>query len=592
MSRVPITSIVWVALCVASAPACAAPEPPDATVFLDFDEAEGKAVRLHYGAKRVSGKFGAAILFTSPLQYAEVDFSRRLDEAKAATVGGWFLPKRAGEQTMLFRGAPQAGNNGERLFPPRDDWVNFLLGTDAHGFFLGAVHGNGRMPFPLVTLNDVPINSWSQLVVVKDEKGFQKFYRNGRLVHSDVQSAHAPAVRAFRDAIDGEPLRLAMPLGGMIGEAWVVGRELTAEEVAADFAAKREKYHPALPTEPVTLREVDAHPAAWLWKEPPTKENWARHRERILGGVETVLGRAPGEKVALDPQTLGEEDCGRYVRRKVSIAVQPGERMPAYLLIPKGLRGRVPAVVCFYGTTGGAGKETTVGLSGGKPGSPPEKNRDYAVWMAEAGYVAFAADYLRDGERVKPGRRPYDTADFYEQFPEWSVHGKDAWDTSRAVDYLQTLEFVDADRIGMIGHSYGGHSTIFTAALDPRIKVAVANGPVSDFLHHGMHWAVPKGGGASQSLPAMRPFVLDPTVPAPVTFYEFTSLVAPRPLLVGQAVGERRPMEEENHAAVKQVYAAVGAAEKVKYVWYPGDHDFPPAMREAAVEWFRKWLGS
>jgi hypothetical protein len=75
-----------------------------------------------------------------------------------------------------------------------------------------------------------------------------------------------------------------------------------------------------------------------------------------------------------------------------------------------------------------------------------------------------------------------------------------------------------------------------------------------------------------------------------VTFYEFTSLIAPRPLLVGQAVGERRPMEEENHAAVKQVYEALGAGEKVSYVWTPGDHDFPPAMRDPAVKWFRTYL--
>jgi dienelactone hydrolase len=565
--------------------------PPDTVLFLDFDEAEAAHLRLHNGATRVMGKFGAAIEFADALQYVEVDFARRLDGVKAATVGAWVMPKRAGEQAFVFRGAPRVGQNGERMFPPREDWVSFLLGTDQHGFFLGTVHGNGRMPFPLVTLNDVPINSWSQLVVVKDEKGFQKFYRNGTLVHSDEHSAHAPVVRPFRHTADGEPLRLAIPLGGMIGEAWVVGRELTADEVRADFEAKRAKYHPALPAGPVKLREMDAHPAAWLWKDAPTNDNWPRQRERILAGVEKVFGKPPKEKVPLDPQTLGEEDCGRYVRRKVSIQVQPGDRMPAYVLIPRNLRGRVPAVVCFYGTTSGAGKDTTVGLSGGQPGSPPEKNRDSAVWMAEAGYVAFAGDYLRDGERVKPGRRPYDTTDFYQRFPDWSIHGKDAWDTSRAIDYLQTLDFVDAERIGMIGHSYGGHSTIFTAALEPRIKAAVANGPVSDFLHHGMHWAVPKGGGASQSLPAMRPYVLDPTIPPPVTFYEFTSLVAPRPLLVGQAVGERRPMEEENHAAVKQVYTALGVPDNVKYTWYPGDHDFPPPMREAAVAWFKEWLG-
>jgi hypothetical protein len=260
-------------------------------------------------------------------------------------------------------------------------------------------------------------------------------------------------------------------------------------------------------------------------------------------------------------------------------------------LIPKALGdNRVPAIICFYGTTSGAGKDVTVGLSGRAPATPPVRNLSFAIDMAEAGFVALAPDYLRDGERIKPGRRPYDTTDFYNEFPDWSIHGKDVWDTMRAIDYLETLDVVDPDKIGMTGHSYGGHNTIFAAALDPRIKVAVANGPVSDFLHHGMHWAVPKGGGASQSLPAMRPYVLDHTLPIPVTFYEFTSLIAPRPLLVGQAVGERRPMEEENHAAVRQVYSALGHSDRVRYLWYAGDHDYPPPMRKAAVAWFQRWF--
>jgi predicted acyl esterase len=202
----------------------------------------------------------------------------------------------------------------------------------------------------------------------------------------------------------------------------------------------------------------------------------------------------------------------------------------------------------------------------------------------------LAPDYLRDGERIHPGDRPYDTTRFYEQFPDWSIHGKDIWDTMRAIDYLQTLQFVDASRIGMIGHSYGGHSTIFAAALEPRIKAAVANGPVSAFREHGMHWAVPRGGTSSQSLPALREYLLDPDRPLPVTFAEWTALIAPRPLWVGQAAGERRPREEQNHAYVAHVYQAHGAGDRVNYVWYAGDHDFPPEARAAAVAWFQRWL--
>ena len=74
------------------------------------------------------------------------------------------------------------------------------------------------------------------------------------------------------------------------------------------------------------------------------------------------------------------------------MSMQEKDRMPAYLLVPKKLEGRVPAIVCFYGTTSGAGKETTVGLSGARPGSPPERNRAFAIDMVEAGFVALAAD--------------------------------------------------------------------------------------------------------------------------------------------------------------------------------------------------------
>jgi len=100
---------------------------------------------------------------------------------------------------------------------------------------------------------------------------------------------------------------------------------------------------------------------------------------------------------------------------------------------------------------------------------------------------------------------------------------------------------------------------------------------------------VPPGGRNSQSLPAMRPYCL--TTPYhSITFYEVTALIAPRPLLVGEAAGERRPMEEENCAAVGDVYRALGYAGRVRYHWYAGDHDYPPEAQQAAVEWFRHWF--
>ncbi len=104
--------------------------------------------------------------------------------------------------------------------------------------------------------------------------------------------------------------------------------------------------------------------------------------------------------------------------------------------------------------------------------------------------------------------------------------------------------------------------------------------------------AVTIGGSDSQSMPALRPYVLDHTLPLPVTFCEFTALIAPRPFLCGQAVGERRPMEEENYPAAKQVYDVLGCPERVRYPWYAGDYDYPPAAQKAAVEWFPRWFAA
>src|SRR5438105_3524540 len=120
--------------------AAAAPQAP--VLLLDFSRAHPGEVRLVNGARRVEETSGGALEFTHHLQYAEAAFSRKLDGTKALTVGGWFFPRRSGEQYFLFRGLPEVGSLGERMFRRNDRCVNFVLGTDQHGFLLGTINGN------------------------------------------------------------------------------------------------------------------------------------------------------------------------------------------------------------------------------------------------------------------------------------------------------------------------------------------------------------------------------------------------------------------------------------------------------------------
>ena len=230
-----------------------------------------------------------------------------LDGIEALSVGVWVRPLRRGEHHFLWRGEVQTAPSGDRLFKPREDLVTFLLGTDERGFFMGAVHGNGRMPFPFVTLNEVPTHAWSRLVAVKDVRGFQHFYMNGALAWSDVEAAAGGVIRPFKDA--GGPARTH----GEVDDVLILPRALTAEEVRADYERDRRG---STPGTSIALREMNAHPAPGLWARP-------FDRERIRGEMLKLFGAPPAGKVPLEPREDAETDGGRYTRRRCRSRSRP-----------------------------------------------------------------------------------------------------------------------------------------------------------------------------------------------------------------------------------------------------------------------------
>ncbi len=163
----------------------------EAILFLDFKEELGGGVLRGGKVRHVQGSFGGAAEFRRADDHLEVRLDRKLDGLEAMTVGGWFFTRRVGEQVLFSRGMPEIDENGVRRFPPQERWVNFVLGTDRHGFLMGTINGNGMMPFPYVTVAEVGIDAWHQLVVVKDRERHHHFYHNGALVHSTSDLTNA-----------------------------------------------------------------------------------------------------------------------------------------------------------------------------------------------------------------------------------------------------------------------------------------------------------------------------------------------------------------------------------------------------------------
>src|SRR5437588_3438914 len=78
-----------------------------------------------------------------------------------------------------------------------------------------------------------------------------------------------------------------------------------------------------------------------------TAADWAKRREHILANMQLVMGPLPdsSRKVPLDVRVTEEVKTANYVLKKLSFAAEKGDRVPAYLLIPREHKGKLPAVL-------------------------------------------------------------------------------------------------------------------------------------------------------------------------------------------------------------------------------------------------------
>jgi dienelactone hydrolase len=304
--------------------------------------------------------------------------------------------------------------------------------------------------------------------------------------------------------------------------------------------------------------------------------DWKKRREHILANMQGVMGPLPDatKKVPLDAQIAEEKKTEHWVRKKLSFATEKDDRVPAYLLLPQGKKGKLPAVLCLHQTNGKRGKDETAGLSG-------NPNLHYALHLAERGFVTLALDYPNFGEyEIDVYARGYQSASM-----------KAIWNNMRAIDLLQSLPEVDPERIGCIGHSLGGHNTMFTAVFDERIKACVSNcgfnsfakyygGNLKGWSHKGY---MPRIASVYELQPAKMPF----------DFTEVVGALAPRPFLASS------PLHDDNFevsgvrdciAAALPVYELLGAKDKLAANYPDCKHDFPPEVRKVAYEWLDRWL--
>ena len=349
---------------------------------------------------------------------------------------------------------------------------------------------------------------------------------------------------------------------------------------AALLASRVPADEPAPIAYPDHSRLLVVRDAAGSERPVNTKADWAVRVSHIRANMQLVMGPLPdnSRRIPLDVEVILEERTDKYLRRKVKFTPEPNDRVPAWLLIPHHLSDdhKAPAMLCLHQTNGGIGKNEPAGFGG-------LKSLHYAHELAERGFVCIVPDYPSFGEY------PYDFQKHGAHYASGSM--KAIWNNIRAVDLLESLPQVDKSRIGVIGHSLGGHNALFTATFDDRLKAVVTSCGFTPF--HDYYNGKVAGWTSDRYMPRIRDVYGNDADRVPFDFYEIVGALAPRGLF------SNSPIHDSNFdlGGVKkafqkggEVYSLFDAKSQLQLVTPDAPHDFPEPERLKAYEWLQQQL--
>jgi dienelactone hydrolase len=366
---------------------------------------------------------------------------------------------------------------------------------------------------------------------------------------------------------------------------------------------------------PFVQRLADRSPLALSFLRPEFKslKQWqARARAELF----ELLSYAP-PPVAPQPQLIRRADKGDYVEEYLTFQTTPDLRVPAYVLLPKRAKLPAPGIVALHSHDGFYlwGKEKLVeGDADEHPYLTAFKQQRYggkgvAAELARQGYVVIAIDMFYWGERrmllgndpAAYRERPRTmTEEEITNFNRRSSQNEQLvarslftagvtwpgivlWDDIRTLDYLASRPEVDKRRLGCVGLSVGGWRSFLLAALDERIKAAVAVGWMTSLAAQIKQHIVNTIGFSFYIMGLYRYFDLP----------DLAALIAPRAVLVINGSQDRLFALDGVKAAFEKIarcYAKAGAPERQRCSLYDAPHEFNLAMQKEAWEWLKRWI--
>lgn len=250
-----------------------------------------------------------------------------------------------------------------------------------------------------------------------------------------------------------------------------------------------------------------------------TAADWDRRRQQLLSDWHRVMGPWPPVLAETRLEILGESRRESYTQQRVRVEVARGQRTDGWLLVPDG-RGPFPAVlVPFYEP------ETSIGLT-------ERPQRDFARQLTRRGFVTLSI-----GTPAGDARSPDRAGVTAQPLSYYAYVAANAWTA------LAARPEVDATRIGVVGHSYGGKWALFAGALWDRFAAVATSDPgiVFDESRPNVNYWEPWYLGLEPGRTRTRGLITEANprmgaykrlVAEGHDLHELHALMAPRPFLV------------------------------------------------------------
>lgn len=304
-------------------------------------------------------------------------------------------------------------------------------------------------------------------------------------------------------------------------------------------------------------------------------DDWERQRDVLQLELREMLGLEPWpERTEMHPEITGTLESDEFVVEKLHFQSLPGLYVTGNLYRPKHATGRLPAVLYVCGH----GRKMSNGVSLGNK----THYQHHGEWFARNGYVCLTIDTIQLGEIEGIHHGTYRHNMWWWNNRGYTPAGVEAWNSVRAVDYLQSRPEVDPERIGVTGRSGGGAYSWWAAALDERIRVAVPVAGITNLTNHVVDGCVQ---GHCDCMFMVNTYRWD--------YAKVAALVAPRPLLISNTDKDRIfPLDGvvDVYTQTRRIYQLYGAEANIGLQITEGPHQDTQELRVHAFRWFNRFL--